>query len=141
MKKSLLITTYLVLFSGFLTLPLVLAGCDDTLSNAQVDKNTIPSSNVSFSKNIQPVFLVKCAGSGCHDDISKAGSLSLTSYISVTQSPVIVVKGSPETSELVWAIKGQSGASPMPPPPNITPLTSNQITGIQTWIKEGAKNN
>jgi uncharacterized membrane protein len=130
-----------LLLSVLLSIPLCIAGCDDSLTNSQVDQTIIPSSNVSYAKYIQPVLTVKCASSGCHDDITKASSLSLTSYAGVTASPVVVVKGSAQTSELVWAIKGQSGTNPMPPPPNLIPLTANQITGISTWINEGAKNN
>ena len=121
----------------------LLTGCDDTVTNKQIDQIIIPDTGVSFSKYIQPVLSVKCASSGCHDDQTKAGNLSCTNYLSLTHSgdATIVVAGSPETSKLIWSIKGQSGTPSMPPTPNPYPLTANQIKGIETWVKEGAKSN
>lgn len=103
-----------------------------TLSN-------IPSSNVLFGKHIQPVFNVKCTSSGCHDDQTRAASLSLTSWTN-SHVPGIINDYEPTTSRLVWAIEGQLGSNSMPPF-GYPGLTQNQITGIKTWIKEGAKNN
>jgi len=115
------------------------AGCKDTVTNQQVDDTVIPASNVLFGKHIQPVFNVKCTSSGCHDDESRAGSLSLTSWTNV-HIPGIVNDYEPATSRLVWAVEGQLGSNSMPPFP-YPGLTKNQIDGIKTWIKEGAKNN
>ncbi len=131
-----------ILFIYSIILALALFGCDDTLTNKKIDDVVIPSSNVSFGSHIQPLLLVKCAYSGCHDQASSSNKfLNLTTYSGITSDPLIVYPFSPETSKLVWAIKGQSGSYPMPPPPNTAPLNQNQITGIETWVKEGAKNN
>ncbi len=115
-------------------------GCDDTTTNAQVDNTTIPSSNVSYSKHIQPVFTVKCTYSGCHDDNSKAGGLSLTSWSGTTAGYKVVIPGSASTSPIVWSVNG-SGTKPMPPVSTYPGMTSNQVNGLKVWINEGAKNN
>lgn len=129
---SFLIIAYILLFTG----------CKDTVAGSEdIDKVIIPSSNVSFSKYIFPVFNVKCATSGCHDDGTRAGNLSLTSWANATIDPSIIFPGKPNNSKLVWAIEGQAGIAPMPPIGFIRPLTPNQIQGIKTWIAEGAKNN
>ena len=130
----------LLLFSIFLSFVLAIAfGCDDTVSNSGQD---IPTSNVSYSKYIQPIFNLKCTSSGCHDDQTRAGDLSLTSYGNATADELIVVPYHPENSILVWAIEGESGYGPMPPVgAPVLPLSQKEIQGIKTWIKEGAKSN
>ena len=115
------------------------SGCKDNLPN---QNQLIPSSNVSYSRYIQPIFNLKCTNSGCHDDETRAGELSLTNYANVTANPAIVFPGEPENSILVWAIEGKGGQKIMPPiTAPVAPLTKNEIQGIITWIKEGAKAN
>ncbi len=115
--------------------------CDDTVTNQKIDNIVIPPSNVSYSQYIQPLFNIKCTNSGCHNDQSRAGGLSLTTWTNATANASIVFPGQPDNSILVWAIEG-NGAKLMPPiDAPVTPLTQNQIDGIKTWIKEGAKNN
>jgi hypothetical protein len=113
--------------------------CDDTVTNEDIDSVVIPSSNVSFNKYILPLFQVKCNNANCHSSSGRAGSLSLDSYAGATSNGLDVFPGVPDNSKLVWAIEGRS-VSPMPPI-GYPPLIKNQITGIRTWIKEGAKNN
>ncbi len=119
---------------------LMLFGCDDTTTNSQVDNTTIPSSNVSYAKYIQPIFTVKCTYSGCHDDNSKAGGLSLTSWSGTTSGYKVVIPGSASTSPIVWSVNG-SGTKPMPPVSTYPGMTTNQVNGLKVWINEGAKNN
>ncbi len=134
MKKQLINICLFILF-----LALIINACDDTTNIIQIDDVVIPLSNVSYSKYIQPVFNAKCNYSGCHDDGSKAGGLSLTTWANTTTDYLVVAPGYPDNSKLVWTIRGQS-TTPMPPV-GYYPLTKNQIDGIITWIKEGAENN
>lgn len=115
------------------------AACDDTINQDELDNKIIPSSNVSYSEYIQPVFNARCNNSGCHNDSDRAGGLSLTSHSNTTESYLVVAPGSPDNSTLVWAVEGKT-TEPMPPI-GYRPLTTNQIQGIRTWVKEGAKNN
>lgn len=138
MKNTIIFLILLVIFltSGLFT------ACDDTITNQNIDAIIIPSSNVSYSQYIQPLFNIKCTSSGCHDNASRAGGLSLTTYSNVIADPSVVFPGQPENSILVWAIEGNAGAKPMPPiTAPVTPMTQNQVQGIKTWIKEGAQNN
>ncbi len=113
--------------------------CDDSINPIYQE---IPSENVSYSRHIQPLFNVKCTNSGCHDNSTRAGNLSLTSWANTTADLQIVVPYHPENSILVWSIEGRSASGLMPPPTApITPLTNNQIEGIKTWIREGAQAN
>ena len=140
--KFKLLKIYPALFLFLFIFSLIVSGCKDTVAgNENIDKIIIPNSNVSFSKYIFPVFNLKCATAGCHDEGTRAGDLSLTSWANATIDPSIIFPGHPENSRLVWAIEGQPGVAPMPPIGFVRPLTPNQIQGIKTWIKEGAKNN
>jgi uncharacterized membrane protein len=132
MKKILFLSTIIVITIFF-------TSCDDTITAEELDKKEIPSSNVSFKTHILPVFMIKC--NMCHDDASRAGGLSLTSWVNTTSDPGIVFPSEPQNSRLVWAIEGESGTSIMPPLTSGIRLTPNQITGIKQWIKEGALNN
>ncbi len=116
-----------------------LFSCDDTLTVEDIDKKPIPAVNVRFSENIYPILNIKCNSSGCHNDESRAGNISLTTWSNVTD-PRIIVKGDTTTSVLVWSITKIPGAKWMPPN-NFPPLTPEQIRGIKTWIQEGALNN
>jgi len=128
---------YTFLFS---LLFLFFAGCDDTNSVKQLDSTDIPSSNVSYAKHIQPVFNLKCNNSGCHNASDAQGGIVLISYANTIADVSVVFPGMPQNSRLAWAIQGLSGAKSMPPV-GLAPLTKNQIEGIVTWIREGAKNN
>jgi hypothetical protein len=128
---------YLII--GLMLTIAIIVACDDTVTNTQIDSVTIPASNVSFNKYILPVFQVKCNNANCHSSSKMAGGLSLESYPEATANSLVVFPGTPDNSKLVWAIEGRT-VSPMPPV-GYPSLTKNQITGIRTWIKEGAKNN
>lgn len=116
-----------------LTGAIIYAGCDDTITQDDIDKKVIPDQNVSFGQHILPVLLVKCAYSGCHSNEDAKQGLVLTSHGSVTSDFRIVNPYTPESSSLVTY--EHSGFILQ------TPFTLNQLNGVKTWIKEGAKNN
>lgn len=133
MRKIFTFLPLLYLFS------FIISSCDDTLTVEDIDQKPIPANNVSFSQHIYPVLNVKCNNSGCHNDETRAGGVSLTSWSNVTD-PRILVKGDTLTSVIVWSIDRLPGSKWMPP--NGYPgLTSGQRVGIKTWISEGALNN
>jgi hypothetical protein len=131
----------LIIIASFLSIISFISftSCDDTQTVEDIDKKPIPATNVSFSQHIYPVFNVKCNNSGCHNDESRAGGVSLTSWSNATD-PSIVVKGDPNTSKLVWSIDRIPGVKWMPPI-GYPGLTEQQRIGIKTWITEGALNN
>ena len=133
MKDKIVTNTLLIFsFAGIL----IISACDDTTNPTNVE---IPVQNVSYSLHIQPVLTINCARAGCHDDQSQVGNLSLTSWSNTTTSYLVVAPGYPQNSSLVLSVQGLT-TSPMPPV-GLSPLTKNQIDGIKTWVKEGAKNN
>jgi len=133
MKRAISFTIF-ILFASIM----FYTGCKDTITGDQLDNVVIPSSNVSYSKYIQPVLNLKCATSGCHDDITVAGGYSMTTWNNTT-NPQFVVRGDTLTSRLVWSITGNPAVSLMPPlNSGIKPMTQNQVEGVITWISEGA---
>ena len=115
-------------------------GCKDSVTADQLDSKIIPATNVSYSRDLQPVFNLKCIS--CHGVSETYGGLSLTSWSNTTADPNVVFPGKPDNSSLVWAIQAKPNVSPMPPLDSpYKPLTVNQVNGVITWIKEGAKNN
>ncbi|MEK7671897.1 MAG: c-type cytochrome domain-containing protein [Bacteroidota bacterium] len=100
-----------------------------------------PSSNISYSQHVQPLFNQTCALVGCHSQGESADRLKLDTYENLrfgVRGLPVVIAGSPETSELVFRIEGRTGQRM---PLNRNPLNQNQINGIRAWIAEGAKRN
>lgn len=125
-----------LIFIVFL-LSLLIISCDDQINVPSDDD--LPETNISYHLHIQPIFNVRCATVGCHDDETRSAGLSLTSYQNATASYIFINPGNPDASLLVLAVEGKS-TYPMPPPGR-PPLTQKQIKAIHTWVLEGAKNN
>lgn len=137
-KKFLLNLTLAAVFILFL----FTQACDDTITGDDIDNRVIPDKGVSYSEHLQPVLNLKCATSGCHDDFSKAGGVSFTSWANTTADPQVVFPYNPDNSKMVWTIEGQAGVSVMPPlNSRVAPMNENQTEGVKTWIEEGAQNN
>lgn len=131
MTRSLALAVFLLsaLFLG-------LAACDDS-GTRPGDEIIFPDTDVSYMAHVKPFFNYRCASYGCHEDQTRAGNLSLTSYVAMTERPGIVIPGDPASSLLLQKIDGR-----LPHPINVPIIINqNQLTGIRTWIAEGAKNN
>jgi hypothetical protein len=131
---------YFLLPITLFLLTAIITGCDDTITDNDIDNRIIPDSLVSFSQHLQPVFEVKCIS--CHDDETRAGGLSLTTWANTTADGRVVVPNLPDNSVIVWSVEGRPGISPMPPLSSpYKPFTQNQVNGLKKWIEEGAQNN
>lgn len=115
---------------------LSLAACEDS-GTRPGDEIVFPESGVSYSAHVQPFFNLRCANYGCHDSQTRAGNLSLTSYVEMTERPGIVIPRDPDSSLLLQKIDGR-----LPHPINVPIIINdNQLKGIRTWILEGAEYN
>jgi hypothetical protein len=131
----------LFVYAGLaISIYLILPGCKDSITASDLDSRVMPQSNISFSVDLQPVFELKCANSGCHDDGTRAGGLSLTSCANATSGYIDIMPGHSNTSIIVWAVEGQSGYQ-MPPVGVNKAFTPEQDRGLKKWIDEGAKCN
>lgn len=97
--------------------------------------NCSPDS-VYFVNEIQPIISSNCTMSGCHDNVTHADGVNLTTYSKIMQ---YVVAGNAQNSKLYKVII-KTGDERMPPQP-MSALTSDQKVKIQKWINQGAKNN
>lgn len=89
--------------------------------------------SVYFANEVLPLITSTCAMAGCHDAITHAEGVNLTTYSNIMKQ---VVPGNATSSKLYKDIANGK----MPPPP-MAPWTSAQKTKLQKWINQGAKNN
>ncbi len=107
---------------------------EDVQPDTPLAKDTLCDPNlVYFVNDIQPILNSSCAYSGCHDVVTHADGVDLTTYNKVISTGEVKA-GDPNGSELYEKIvEGK-----MPPS---GPLASTQQQKIYDWIKQGAKNN
>lgn len=87
---------------------------------------------ISFSDQVQSIFVSNCATEGCHDGHER---FSLQTYDEIRSK---VKPGDAKGSELYKVITKLSGGEAMPPS---GPLSDEQIILIYSWIMQGANNN
>jgi mono/diheme cytochrome c family protein len=95
--------------------------------------STCSPDTVYFQNTIAPLIGSTCSMSGCHDAISKAEGVTLITYADIMK---YVSGGNAAGSKLYTVTKNASmprGAIPK--------YTATQLTQLQTWINQGAKNN
>jgi len=107
-------------------------------STGQADIVFPTSGTVSYQRYVQPLFNEVCNYSGCHDDASQAGNLSLTGYINLKSAPGVVISKDTLHSILIQRVTGQG---PIMPPAPFSSLNKNQIQGLKAWIMQGAQLN
>lgn len=109
------------------------------------------TTNVSLSKCILPLFNDDnngCTGAGCHSGATPNSDLDLsqnlhTNMVNVKAKDgtnVYIVPGKPEESYLLTKMKANPPAGGQMPIAR-TAFTTEQLTMIETWIKEGALDN
>jgi hypothetical protein len=115
--------------------------CKDEGTNSGTSDIVFPDSNVSYGRQVQPLFDRGCAFSGCHgpDTFDERG-YSLDSYQNAISRAGVIIPYNPNGSLLIQAVEGRAPNSRRMPP-NSEPLTPNQINGLRRWITEGAVNN
>lgn len=97
---------------------------------------TCSADTVYFANSVSPLIASGCSKAGCHDAITHADGVNLTSYTKIMK---YVSPGNAANSKL-YKVLVKSGGDRMPPPPDAA-FTSAQIALIQKWINQGAKNN
>ncbi|HTR82750.1 MAG TPA: hypothetical protein VMM58_14065 [Bacteroidota bacterium] len=132
---------YLCKKSKFLFVTTVVAGllfissCKDSSNPiSNLDQIVFPDTGISYQKQVQVLFNVGCAYSGCHDASDK--TLNLTVYGGWYSDPLVIIPKDTSKSRFVWNIEAKPGSAPMPP---AKPLSDNQINGLKRWILEGAR--
>lgn len=126
----------IIVFALFILAVIVPSCKDESNPVTRIEDIVFPEKNIRYYKDIQPLFNIACATSGCHDVQTKASNLDLSDYTGIKQRFYdVVIPRDTVLSRLIWSIEGRSGSSPMPPQGS---LTWNQIKGFKQWIMEGA---
>jgi len=123
---------------GFFALCILLSGCEQ---------------KISFSDDVQPIFLASCVE--CHDKSAEgyaSSGFSLDDYESVMKGtnfgPVVIANSSISSTLYLVIASKTSPEIHMPPHHDNSlakgrgrPLSEDQIEMIQAWIDQGAQNN
>lgn len=94
---------------------------------------------ISFLEDVAPILLENC--NGCHVGARQAsGGLRMDNFqqiLSGGDGGAMIAAGRPGESLLVQKIRGEAGRRM--PAGGRSPLSSEQIAAIETWVSEGAK--
>jgi hypothetical protein len=119
---------------------LIILACGFLISSCEKDyltpKKVEVTTEVSFSKDIQPIFTEDCAKSGCHITGVQAPNLLEGRAYDELMGLGYVDTTNAEASILYVRITATS--RPMPPAGRLSP---EEIGYILAWIEQGAKNN
>jgi len=120
--------------------------CNSSCTNKKVENeatntcNSVIIDSALFKSDIQPILAKHCSTSGCHSGANPKGNLNLEATVAYSQ---LLKPGSgyvdivnPKQSVLYSSLVSKS--NPMPPSGNLDQCT---IDLIETWMKQGAKNN
>ena len=98
------------------------------------------SDNVSYHRDIRPIFQAYCHG--CHQPAKQSGGYEMTEYERLVKGgesgQPAIVPGQPDASNLVTQIVPADGQAEMPK--DKPPLDGTQIDLITKWINQGAAN-
>ncbi|MEJ2049838.1 MAG: hypothetical protein P8Y60_08370 [Calditrichota bacterium] len=136
MNKSIIIKHCSSTIIAFLIIFLMLS-CNK--NSTEPEKFNFPDSNLSFSRDIYPIFRENCISSGCHESVNPAAGLDLETMAPTFNSVdgPVVYPFDAEHSILYLLLNGEyNGISRMPL--SRGPLAPEKIQAIKTWINEGA---
>jgi len=125
-----------VLLMFIIVVAIIMQSCNSkALTN--LDDIVFPEKNVSYLHQVEPFLRFTCAFVGCHG-YTAAGSIILNDYFEIMKVPGLVIPGNPDQSTLIQVLEDKL--------PHFTyfersKITSNHISGMRTWVAEGAKNN
>ncbi|MDD2791650.1 MAG: hypothetical protein PHD73_00620 [Sediminibacterium sp.] len=125
------------ILSGLVTIIIfALSGCYKTVTIVENPGNSI-TTEMSFKKDIIPIFEKSCNASGCHAAGGKAPTLTAANAFASLSTGNYLKATDPDNSLLMLWLNGKKspvmpvGAGPDP-----------EINAkIYAWIKQGAKNN
>lgn len=137
-KYSLFITAMVVVSVLFYACrhEIIQAEENGTGNNPPPQTNSCNPDSVYFVNEIQPIIASNCTSSGCHDDITHAEGISLTSYSKIMR----YVKPGDSRDSKLYEVIIKTGGDQMPPPP-MAALSADQKNRIAKWINQGAPNN
>jgi hypothetical protein len=106
-----------------------------------VHNESLVAQTVDFDRDIRPIFSNHCYA--CHgpDAETREADLRLdvqASLFAVRDEP-LVTPGDVKNSQIIHRITSKDDAEQMPPADFIKPLSADQISLLQRWVKQGAQ--
>ena len=98
--------------------------------------STCSADTVYFQSELLPLISSGCNTTGCHNATDRADGIDLSTYDKIK---AYVSAGNAANSKL-YKVLVKTGNERMPLPP-LPAFTADQITKVQKWINQGAKNN
>ena len=119
---------------------LVLAGCGpDDLAPAPVDRDCAPQYAPTFDNVHANTLVPNCAVSGCHNETSAQGGMSLEDIEDAfAEVGDRVTAGDPENRELIMRVFSTSDDWRMPPGDE-APLSAAEQCALALWVLNGAE--
>ncbi len=123
--------------SGLVTIIFItISGCYKTVTIVPNPGSTI-TTEMSFAKDIIPIFEKKCAVSGCHVTGAKSPNLSSSlAYSSLTVGNYLKANDPDNSLLMLWLNGKKSPVMPIGSGPD-----AEINARIYAWINQGAKNN
>lgn len=105
-------------------------------SSVPTQTTNCSADTVYFVNEIQPIINSSCAMSGCHDAVTRAEGVELTTYAKIIR----YVTPFKTSGSKLYTESLKTDEDRMPPAPKPA-LTSLQLSKISKWINQGAFNN
>lgn len=126
-----------LLLCAITALILVIPSCTKN-TTVYVDNSAEVTTDVSFAKDIVPIFSGKCSISGCHNTGGHVPDLTADKAYNALVNGNYTDKSNPANSSVyLWLTGKKATAMPVGGPAN--PSNLNQL--VLAWIKQGTKNN
>src|SRR5262249_30098994 len=126
------------LFSRLVVVVGLLVSC--SRAAAAPEKKPEEPQNVSYYRNIRPIFQQHCQG--CHQPAKPQGGFVMTSHAELLKAgdkrEPGIVPGKPDKSMIVTQVTPHDGKKPAMPKGKES-LTDYEINLIKKWITQGAK--
>ena len=118
-------------FIIFILLSIVVASC----TYEKIEEETDLPKEISFQKDIMPIFNISCNSSGCHNNGGISPDLSPANAYEDIKTTGMLDMTTPENSVLY--VRMIDVADPMP----LTGVMPYESSVVLSWITEGAKDN
>ncbi len=133
-QKRIFARLVLILLPAAIIVALIVPSCKD--QSPTTSDLILPDSNISYSRDIDPLFAQTCLGSQCHSGSAPADNLNLLPPSCTTLeyfNPPLFVPHDTNSLILQWLDGRRFPQMPM----NRPPLTQNQLHAVKQWIIEG----
>jgi hypothetical protein len=117
------------------------AGSALVCAQGQEKKEQPPPDKVSYYRDVRPILMKNCQG--CHQPAKAEGGVVLTSHAALFKkgdSDVPGIEPGQPAKSMIYTVMVASDGKPPKMPRNKDPLAEPDVSVVQRWIAQGAKN-